>query len=79
MVDFCQYTIRLLSIFKAFDLKKRGCFALVDDDQKQQAIEGSGEMESNPQRSYGKELCTNCPHPPKARLCFGTRKRRTLG
>jgi hypothetical protein len=47
------------------------CFALVDDDQKQKAIEGSGEIGSQSTALLWKELCPNCPHPPESRLTLG--------
>ena len=44
---------------------------------KQQAIGGSGEMAFLSTALLWKELCPDCPRPPEARLCLGTRKRRT--
>ena len=33
---------------------------------------------NHPQRSYGRSSVLKLPHSPEARLCLGTRKRRTL-
>jgi hypothetical protein len=47
------------------------CFALVDDDQKQKAIEGSGEMEANQQRSYGRSSVQIARTRPKLDCAWG--------
>jgi len=71
MVDSCQFHIRLLPIFKAFDLKIM-LLRLVEDNRR---LRRDG---SHPQRPYGRAL-SKLPAPARSSIALGDQKATNAG